>query len=1006
MTPEPKPPETYSRKITSQSPQRKLKSAEEELLERSFPKDLPGKLKSTIIKRILQNLPKNPIQREAALDKISRAFSNLPFKKELKTAVFKALTNPDIAKLFTKDPDKLIFYFKKIAEAADYYARNDAFQALTNPNIAKLFTQYPDKFVGIAQGAGWNTPDAFQALTIPEVAKLFSQYPDKFVGIAQGAGDYTHKAFQALTNPNIAKLFTQYPDKFVGIAQGAGWNTPDAFQALTNPNIAKLFSQYPDKFVEIAKMARRGTDYAFQALTNPNIAKLFSQYPDKFVGIAQGAGWNTPDAFQALTNPNIAKLFSQYPDKFVEIAKMARRGTDYAFQALTNPNIAKLFTQYPDKFVGIAQGAGYHTGNAFQALTIPEVAKLFSQYPDKFVGIAQGAGYHTGNAFQALTNPNIAKLFTKDPDKLIFYFKKIAEAVGDYTGNAFQALTNPNIAKLFTKDPDKLIFYFKKVIKVAKKGAYYTFKSLAIPDIAKLFTKDPDKLISYFKKIAEVGRKSAYYTYPIHPDMMMGAYYTFKSLAIPDIAKLFIKDPDKLIFYFKKVIKVAKKGAYYTFKSLAIPEVAKLFIKYAKGEIKPISFYAPLIGSTYSYAIELGRPLDDLHDRPKKRIKYLNSLKDYEVLGLLLSNPSLFYTSTNHLLFDRLQRNLRGKKLTTYLKELGIWDNTPLMLNLLFRAANYGRLFGGSKPLFKPSESKEVLDLMFEPLHSQKFDSKYYYLLANTIENLTYIKRSSSILPYIEKVLKDELSKSKGAKKEAISYLLRFVEDPNMRKETELNLKKFTDNGKLTIVQVFKEGDTTGKGSDHWHLTIKDFTKSWMHNKVIKIDDKNYKIETKDFIMLLHLGDSENNEKYTQEVLKKYKNVILTFRGHSYSLESSIPTDIFKNKNSGHVLFIPGSCGSAGSIPLYLSNANPKLDITFIANTSTGRGQVTNALLYYMIKLYKQGWHGPFRELVSRYAAESINLQGGDPATLKYNSLGERLISELNKVNVLNSFNQ
>jgi hypothetical protein len=124
--------------------------------------------------------------------------------------------------------------------------------------------------------------------------------------------------------------------------------------------------------------------------------------------------------------------------------------------------------------------------------------------------------------------------------------------------------------------------------------------------------------------------------------------------------------------------------------------------------------------------------------------------------------------------------------------------------------------------------------------------------------------------------------------------------------------------------------------------------------------------------------------------------MVLTFRGHSFSLEANMPTDIFGNSPNAHILFIPGSCGSSGSVPLYLSS-NPETDIDFVANTSTGKGQVTNALIDMFILAAASAQKDGYVKLINRYSS-MIVAQDGDPKTLKASTPGEQMLENVFKI--------
>jgi hypothetical protein len=139
------------------------------------------------------------------------------------------------------------------------------------------------------------------------------------------------------------------------------------------------------------------------------------------------------------------------------------------------------------------------------------------------------------------------------------------------------------------------------------------------------------------------------------------------------------------------------------------------------------------------------------------------------------------------------------------------------------------------------------------------------------------------------------------------------------------------------------------------------------------------------------MGGERENQRFVANQLKETPNLILTFRGHSYNLPRNIPYDLFGNQE-GHVLFIPGSCGSAGSTSEYMGK-NPNTDLRFFSNTSTGRGQVTNAIVDALINTSKP----TALQDVLQNARPAIERAGGDTATIKAWSAGQALLAYANQ---------
>jgi len=214
-----------------------------------------------------------------------------------------------------------------------------------------------------------------------------------------------------------------------------------------------------------------------------------------------------------------------------------------------------------------------------------------------------------------------------------------------------------------------------------------------------------------------------------------------------------------------------------------------------------------------------------------------------------------------------------------------------------------------------------------------------------------------------------------------------------------------SSDGRLTILQIFDKKDT---GNDHWNMS-----NDWFHKYAPPKkgeDGENiydfpiglgYRDSPKNARVIHFMGETpEKNQEFIKKMLQDYPNMIISFRGHSYSLNRSFPDDIFGN-STGHILFIPGSCGSSGAIPNYIAN-NPKTDIRFIANTSTGKGQVTNQIVEILFtsgREFKSSGSDfyitamdSFEDLIMKNA-EKLEKQGGNPSTIKAWSPGEILLN-------------
>ena len=559
------------------------------------------------------------------------------------------------------------------------------------------------------------------------------------------------------------------------------------------------------------------------------------------------------------------------------------------------------------------------------------------------------------------------------------------KAAGKLAGWAFEDLKNDKIAELFVKNPKSVIAAFGGIAKAIGKGANMAFEVLKNDKIAGLFVKNPNAFVEIAKAIGNE------------------AYWAFNALKNDKIAGLFVKNPQSVIAAFGEIAKTTGTRANEAFDALTNDKIAELFVNYLHSG-KKMDFDKMMIMIISNTAgIEIGRPLDDLHNNQKKRMEYLNSLSTMQVLGLLLTDPEYFYTSTNHLLFDRLKKDLSNSNITKLLEKYGV-KGTEEHRNLILRAVNYDRFCGSANCLFNYDEMDASIRVMLEPLNSGKVDAKYYYLMANLADEIKSEKRVADIIiDSVRKKLTEFYSFSKPTKEQkmiarALGYLLYQLK-PNDRLITHdqkikierilekryFEPKNYKVNGKLMIVQVFDKKDTQ---NDHWVLSNRWFEKKYGKPKV---EGNKYVYDGKNTTVILYMGDKDqDNQQFIRDTIEKTPNLILTFRGHSYSLKNSFPSGIFKNK-PGHVLFIPGSCGSAGSVPEYMAQ-NPKTDLRFFSNTSTGRGQVTNAILDALIDAAASGKRMPFSEILKTNEKRIIG-SGGDPKTIKVFSEGEGLVT-------------
>jgi hypothetical protein len=678
-------------------------------------------------------------------------------------------------------------------------------------------------------------------------------------------------------------------------------------------------------------------------------------------------------ALADMAQKNMVSKAKEISKAIDSISKAAGKNAKQTLETIGEyPILSELLVKNPDKFVEIAKLAGSDSPNVFEAMHSEGVADSFMKYPSSFVRLIKVAGNSYKYAMYSLGTKEMSTAFAKDPEKVINSFSRIMEYAGLKDVHDERPLSQHIRMPRMDNERDSL---FKAI-------AYRASSS---------FAKHPDK----FVEIAKVTGKDA--------------KYAFNAFAEDEIKGMFLEDPDKVVRAFADVASAAGDNAGNVLRSIGGESFGGLrmvfrgppnvFMRYCKGEINLNSMMFAFY-STEALAIEMGRPIDDMHEDAKKRKEYIDKLSTMQVIGLLMSNPEYFYTSSNHLLFDRVKEEMKkeGLNITDLIGKYGKADSEQYT-NLVFRSINYDRFYGKKDSIFTSGELQSAMDSFFEPIYLDKFNEKYYFILANGLDKM---KNNPVFKEYLdtkfEKRIVDLRGKSgKSDEEKKILSALEFL-DATSNPSTKLisndtkdrisalaekgTFKKsnYSQDGKIIIVQVFDKEDTE---KNHWM-----YTQEWFNGgKKQKEGPGKINIETKNAKIILFMGkDADENQAFITQQLKETPNLIITFRGHSYSLKENFPYDIFGDKDS-HVLFIPGSCGSSGSIPEYIS-ANKDTDIKFFSNTSTGRGQVTNAIIDVLIKTKQDRRFNDLLNENSKY----IEQNGGDVSTIKVFSPGEMLL--------------
>jgi hypothetical protein len=892
---------------------------------------------------------------------------------------FDALANPAIRSAYEKDPKKVIGSFGAIAKNFGEFGGQSAFGALSSNAIADMFVHEPERLAGLfgdmekrlgESSSGY----AFGYLKNDAVARSFAREPEKIVGAlekisgAVGNGSEGMFVFDALENGIIAKKFAEKPDEVAEhiaktIKVVGRDNVFPAFTALKNDENAGLFAHEPERMMEafkkIAAIHGQGSFFAFKSLGNKTLSKLFSAEPEKmadaFNEFANAGEW-AAGAFPSFEKPRVAEFFLKNPKGIIELTRETGKEAEHALGALENGEIADMFEKNPgkiiDAFAKIAKLPEQTLFYAYRMLEVETVAGFFVSDPDKAVAafgqIAEIAGNGYPEAFNALRIKSVSKMLAENTEGFIAALRGLAEATGENRRHAFELLHNEKIGGLFAENPEKLAGALGSIAKDAGSGAENALISMEHEKIGGMFASDPDRVVNAFREISQAagkGAEGAFYALHKKNDVII---INSENGPKEPIAELFVSDTDKAVGAFRDLAKATGENSAHAMGTLSNGRIADKFVRFANDR----NYQERLLAAIFSdgnAAIESGRPIDDLHESAAARAAYIKSLSPAQVIGLLCSDPGYFFTSSNHLLFDRLKKDIGGSAgpagTLAYLKNRYDLDDGQLT-NMVFRAANYGRLLGAPNAVFGPSDTKSLGDILLGGIRKEGYDSGYYYLLANAVRNV------STYFPEMIRTVNSALEKEKQVSDRfnaltAIKYLIRPESvDAKTRSElqklNEKSIYKRSDyavDGKVQVLQVFCRKDTE---KDHWPLTQKWFRSRY--GAPVSDDGKEVVYEGKGARVVLYMGDDEKeNVEYAKNWIGANSSGIITFRGHSFSLYRNMPYDVFGNRK-GKFIFIPGSCGSSGSVPLYMIK-NPETDLRHFSNTSTGRGQVTNAIV-------------------------------------------------------------
>lgn len=574
-------------------------------------------------------------------------------------------------------------------------------------------------------------------------------------------------------------------------------------------------------------------------------------------------------------------------------------------------------------------------------------------------------------SLELLSNEDIAHAFVQNPKRVTDALERMLRYVRVYKDDRDQKTVDMTIAvlhdnevgKLFAKHPHS----FTSIALSARNYAWMAFETLSDANLGALFDAHPRE----FTAIARGARTDA--------------YSDFELLKGERLLRMFKTSPQTYVGIYRyddDKRRVILSGIQSGTATLAQTIVSS-------------------ISEHDSVAVELGRTIDDLKSEAEGRTR-LGELQAEEVIGLLCSNPELFSNTTNKLLFERLRIIMNGSASPIQVqKQFGISD--AQMRTMVFRALNHGRLADLVSPENRESDTRILSDLVLgnqftkTGIHSDLFDEKYFYILANGVEYaaVSLIDLQDRITARKELLQAKVKTSDEEKVLAALDYVLGVITKDGQWSQTtsfDPNYYRGADK-KLTVIQVFDRRDTSGF---HWNYTV---ARSKQRYGQPKSENGAVVFENKTSRMVLFMGrTAEDNAKFTRDWIAKHDKGVVTFRGDSIHLTENMPDNIFGNR-VGKYVFMIGSCGSAASAPGYV-HANPATELKTISYTSTGRGVVTNVILSALLD---QKNPIGFGELIQIRSAQIIAADG-EPNLIRVWTRGEGLltyVSQRTKTTVL-----
>lgn len=765
----------------------------------------------------------------------------------------------------------------------------------------------------------------FNAITgSSALTDLFIKAEDKFFSVIKKISDISwpggsyDKIDWKLIILSCADSIGKNPEQFLTdlrTFENLSTNKGYALSVFSSYILRDEFGKNPQKIINsmkilIQKIPQIDSSYNYKKIAD--LSTLFIKNPTDFI-----------TALEFAANKNIL-------DYFIDYALANSALADYAFKKPT-PFIDEIILKIKDKVSH--EFAKTILSNSTVAKKIAS-DPTFIKYIIDLNGISESKRNQFYEFFRFNSYSKAADLFASRAEDFIKLFSSIKE--GSNITPILEGLQNSEqIRNYFLKNTDSFISLFS-----ATNGTYVVCNVLKSETFTKLYFSNE----SFRQKILT----------DQNIDTTLEAFNSIGNKLSQNI----INQSDFLI-KLNQLLEYKSVNLLWGFKT---SELLPFFESYFLGKIDLPELAFKSISLSSDIAIEHGKSLDDLHDDEPRRIEFLNSLSEKEVLALLCSPPQLFYTSSNKHLFDRYRKTYGNLSFKDLIAKNNL--NNDQIKNFLFRLLRYDLFYGKPNSILKTdADVSAAYYYVMEDIKSNEFDPTYYMLLGNSIKKLAAVVPST--YSDLEARLKSVNRKNEDGAKiyYAIYAIADFISptnrDPEVlaleKKRATFNIEDYRDkDGKIYVPTIF---DPVGT-EEHFRLTAEDLVKDGF--KLIKTETrKPYPFEKKkeivevatyqkdDVIVILHRKESYENKAFMTQFTKDHKKSISVFRGHSYKLESNLPPSVIGNSEGSHVLIL-GSCGSVGSNAEYI-NENPNTTIIPISNTSTGRGKVNSLLARLLI---------------------------------------------------------